>query len=80
MGHQAPMMEAARTSETSVAIQLRTRKYIPEDSELHLVFLSASWNYKRSECTKLWTRNLIFHIEESMHIAGDCEQDAKDII
>jgi hypothetical protein len=29
------MMEAARTSETSVDIQL-TRQYIAEDSELHL--------------------------------------------
>jgi hypothetical protein len=29
------MMEAARTSETSVDIQLRTRQYNPEDSELH---------------------------------------------
>jgi hypothetical protein len=29
------MMEAARTSETSVNIQLRTRQYIPEDSDLH---------------------------------------------
>jgi hypothetical protein len=29
------MIEAARTSETSVDIQLRTRQYIPEDSELH---------------------------------------------
>jgi hypothetical protein len=29
------MMEAARTSETSVDIQLRTRQYIPEGSELH---------------------------------------------
>jgi hypothetical protein len=28
------MMEVARTSETSVDIQLRTRQYIPEDSEL----------------------------------------------
>jgi hypothetical protein len=28
------MLEAARTSETSVDIQLRTRQYIPEDSEL----------------------------------------------
>jgi hypothetical protein len=27
--------EAARTSETSVDIQFRTRQYIPEDSELH---------------------------------------------
>jgi hypothetical protein len=31
------MMEAARTSETSVDIQLRTRQYIPEDSELQIV-------------------------------------------
>jgi hypothetical protein len=29
------MMEAASTSETSVDIQLRTRQYIPEYSELH---------------------------------------------
>jgi hypothetical protein len=29
------MMEAARTSETSVDIELRTRQCIPEDSELH---------------------------------------------
>jgi hypothetical protein len=28
------MMEAARTSETSADIQLRTWQYIPEDSEL----------------------------------------------
>jgi hypothetical protein len=28
------MMEAARTSETSIDIQLRQRQYIPEDSEL----------------------------------------------
>jgi hypothetical protein len=32
---KAMMMEAARTSETSVDIQLRTRQYIPDDSELH---------------------------------------------
>jgi hypothetical protein len=30
------VMEAARTSETSVDIQLRTRQYIPEYSELHI--------------------------------------------
>jgi hypothetical protein len=29
------MMVAESTSETSVDIQLRTRQYIPEDSELH---------------------------------------------
>jgi hypothetical protein len=32
----ALMMEAARTSETSVDIQLRTRQCIPEDSEFDL--------------------------------------------
>jgi hypothetical protein len=31
----ALMMEEARTSETSVEIHLRTRLYMPEDSELH---------------------------------------------
>jgi hypothetical protein len=30
----ALMMEAARTTETPVDIQLRARQYIPEDSEL----------------------------------------------
>jgi hypothetical protein len=29
------MMEAARTYETSVDIDLTTRQYIPDDSELH---------------------------------------------
>jgi hypothetical protein len=32
---RALTMEATRTSETSVDIQLRIRQYIPEDSELH---------------------------------------------
>jgi hypothetical protein len=38
------MMEAARTSETSVDIQLRTRQYIPEDSErdFSCLFLNSS--------------------------------------
>jgi hypothetical protein len=31
------MMETARTSETSVDIDLTTRQYIPEDSKLRLV-------------------------------------------
>jgi hypothetical protein len=35
----ALMMEAARTSKTSVDIQLRTRQYISEDSELHSILL-----------------------------------------
>jgi hypothetical protein len=29
------IMEAARASETSIDDQLRTRQYIPEDSEFH---------------------------------------------
>jgi hypothetical protein len=33
-GLNALMMEAARTSETSVDFQLKTRQYIPEDFEL----------------------------------------------
>jgi hypothetical protein len=31
----ALLMEAARASEPTVDIQLRTRQYIPEDAELH---------------------------------------------
>jgi hypothetical protein len=34
--NRALMMEAARTSETSVDNDLRTRQYIPEDSEPNL--------------------------------------------
>jgi hypothetical protein len=34
----ALLMEEASTSETSVDIQLRTRQYVSEDSELHIVF------------------------------------------
>jgi hypothetical protein len=41
----ALMMEAARTSETSVDIQLRTRQYIPEDSELQ-----NGWNLRTDKC------------------------------
>jgi hypothetical protein len=33
------MIDAALTSETSVDIQLRTRQYIPEDSELQLLIM-----------------------------------------
>jgi hypothetical protein len=32
------MIEAERTSETSVEIQLRTRQYIAEDSELNMEY------------------------------------------
>jgi hypothetical protein len=36
----ALLMEAARTSETSVDIQSRTRQYISEDSGHHFSFLN----------------------------------------
>jgi hypothetical protein len=36
------MMEAARTSETSVDICLTTRQYIPKDSELNNYLISLS--------------------------------------
>jgi hypothetical protein len=58
----ALMVEAARTSETSVDTQLRTRQYISEDSELHTrrrenlkshIYFSA-WGEKKAE---LWQRD-----------------------
>jgi hypothetical protein len=41
------MMEAARTSETSIDIDLSTRQYIPEDSELYteLLIMNAGGTY-----------------------------------
>jgi GTP1/Obg family GTP-binding protein len=52
------MMEVARTYETSVDIQLRTRQYIPEDSELdyfyyHLVSVVMQENKFRTQVVKL---------------------------
>jgi hypothetical protein len=44
------MMEAARTSETSEDIQLRTRQYIPEDSELHTRRRENLKSHKRIYC------------------------------
>jgi hypothetical protein len=35
----ALMMEAVRTSETSVHLNVTTRRYIPEDCKLHVVFV-----------------------------------------
>jgi hypothetical protein len=43
------MMEAARTSETLVDIKLRTRHYIPEDSELHTRRRENSKSHKEDE-------------------------------
>jgi hypothetical protein len=43
------MMEAARTSETSVDIDLRTRQYIPKYSELHMCsFLNRMYDEQRN--------------------------------
>jgi hypothetical protein len=47
------MMEAARTSETSVDMVLRTRQNIPEDSELHT---------RRRENLKSHKMELIFNL------------------
>jgi hypothetical protein len=45
----ALMMETARASETSVDIQLRTRQYIPEDSELRNYILLTLWSRSSSK-------------------------------
>jgi hypothetical protein len=39
----ALMMEAARTSETSVDIDLTTRLYIPEESKLQNIYQNNGW-------------------------------------
>jgi hypothetical protein len=49
-------MEVARTSETSVDIQLRTRQYIPEDSEIHTRRRENLKSHKTrfTDCYKRW--------------------------
>jgi hypothetical protein len=56
LGCTAVMMEAARTSETSVDIQLRTRQYIPEDSELHFVEVPVSDTEQTPSIHPHWSR------------------------
>jgi hypothetical protein len=51
------MMEAARTSETSVNIDLRTQQYIPEDSELHT---RRRGNLKSHKICKVWSIKMTF--------------------
>jgi hypothetical protein len=58
------MMQAARTSETSVDIQLRTRKYIPEDSELHT---------RRRENLKSHTEPLRFAMDRRISKSSNLE-------
>jgi hypothetical protein len=43
------IMEAARASETSVDIQLRTRQYIPEDYELRVLIRLRNPGYETAE-------------------------------
>jgi hypothetical protein len=45
----ALMMEVAHTSETSVNIKLRTRQYIPEDSELHTRYSENLKSHKKPD-------------------------------
>jgi hypothetical protein len=56
---RAMEMEAARTSETSVDIQLRKRQYIPEDSELHHTVTTITLN-------RIITTNAFDHILGTM--------------
>jgi hypothetical protein len=58
------MIEAARTSETSVDIQLRTWQYISEDSELQLqLYLYLRFSYDTTAHVEplLYSRFLITH-------------------
>jgi hypothetical protein len=69
------MMEAARTSETSVDIQLRTRQCIPEDSELHnlLIFTNYSLQYQTFD-------SLVFYEFGSLDYVASNERMIKDLI
>jgi hypothetical protein len=58
-------MQTARTSETSVDIQLRTRQYIPEDSELHT---RRRENLKSYKCKRTWTDIIL--LQESQRICS----------
>jgi hypothetical protein len=52
-------MEAALASETSVDIQLRTRQYIPEDSELH-VHVPCCFNFNLEIPSPPWLQRVAF--------------------
>jgi hypothetical protein len=73
------MMEAAHTSETSVDIQLRTRQYIPEDSELHVISglpnqllynTGTNLDYGTGVAKVAWTRNSNYFFHHSINCAG----------
>jgi hypothetical protein len=61
-------MEAARTSETLVNIHLRTRQYIPEDSDLHT---------RRRENLKSHTGNILSVALRSSEIKVTVNQSAQ---
>jgi hypothetical protein len=59
------LMEAARTSETSVDIHFRTRQYIPEDSELYTRRRENLKSHNRLQCLPI-TRE--WYIFQSRHV------------
>jgi hypothetical protein len=61
-------MEAARTSETSVDIKLRTRQYIPEDSELHTRHLENLKSHNR------YTVEILVRMLAELVLPGSNEQ------
>jgi hypothetical protein len=50
-------MKASRTSETSVDIDLTTRQYIPEDSELQLLMRLLLLETKNTNMSSGWKLN-----------------------
>jgi hypothetical protein len=67
---RALIMEAARTFEISVDIQLRTRQYIPEDSELH----TRRRDNLKSHNIKMDFREICLDGEDWIHFAQDRDQ------
>jgi hypothetical protein len=66
----ALMTEAARTSETSVDIQLRTRQYIPEDSELYF-HCHVDFEYSQA-LMRLWLkRNIRYNFNTLDSLVAD---------
>jgi predicted RND superfamily exporter protein len=65
-------MEAARTSETSVDIQLRTRQYIPEDSELNVSFNQLNFRFQGNKQTTDRTEKLSMERANNLLILMIC--------
>jgi hypothetical protein len=64
---RAILMEAARTSEPLDDIQLRTRQYIPEDSELNSVLVFSAFTFL---LTSLRASNKVFVFSRIYGIYG----------